>query len=207
MPHGTLAVRANVADGEVYIDSNAMGYTSQDGSLNVPGLRLGNHQVLLRKAGYVDFGERVVIGSEGSTIQAKLILDSGSVTITQNSPNAVLTVSGHGSFENTIPGLHLPSGSYIVTARAPGYTTASLAIKVTAGSTQALTIPLEPLQPPSRAVLEQLKHQYVPTTLYDEITGVIGQAGITLSVNRPGLPPIRPVVLPTREISMHPVEN
>jgi hypothetical protein len=40
---------------------------------------------------------------------------------------------------------------------------------------------------PSSAVLEQLKRQYVPSTLYDATSGVVTQTGITLAVRRPGI--------------------
>ncbi len=40
---------------------------------------------------------------------------------------------------------------------------------------------------PSSAILEQLRRQYVPSTLYDETSSVVTQAGITLTVRRPGI--------------------
>jgi hypothetical protein len=40
---------------------------------------------------------------------------------------------------------------------------------------------------PSSAVLEHLKRQYAPSTLYDETSSVVTQVGITLAVRRPGI--------------------
>ncbi len=88
---GTLIVRANVDDAEVFVDGDQKGFTEQkeyEGKFDV-----GSHQITLKKSGYKDSQQSVEIAKE-QPVTVKVDLQKGSVESEQFGYIVVTTKAG-----------------------------------------------------------------------------------------------------------------
>jgi hypothetical protein len=127
---------------DVLLNGEPVGKTGPDGVVSISGLSVGSYQVSVRKRRYFDHNETVYLSVSGATSSARLTLAVGSLNLTTNVSGATLEVPGYGSFNGSILGLELPSGTYVVSAKAPNFTATRRSITITAGQVTTETLQL-----------------------------------------------------------------
>jgi len=142
------------ADGlQVYIDGELRGTLKSDGALSIADIQPGQHNVELRKEGYLSRkwdkgfaaatpftlnGDQVVLEKAPGSLQIVLSPAGAHVTYRQQNETQNHALEGNK--------VDLPEGSYVVTANAPGYAERSQNIQIVAGQSQHLDFQLAPLK-------------------------------------------------------------
>lgn len=138
---GTLVIQCPQADAEVLIDEEPAGFTPLD------PLRLspGSHTVRVRRPGYTELSEVVVIRTGQSvTLPADLIALSMVVTVRSQPEEARVFVGG--AFRGTTPlELELVEGEHSIRVAHPGHREVIRSITAVAGQTSRLDLELEAL--------------------------------------------------------------
>lgn len=134
--YGTLQVRSNPQDAQVFVDGEFVGYTP----VNF-GTRPGRHEVRVERSGYDDYRESVNVRPGRTTsVEARLsqVRRTGSVSFESEPRNAEVHVDGR--FVGTTPtgSVSLEAGSYEARFRRDGYQDAFVSFDVRAGGSQTV---------------------------------------------------------------------
>ena len=141
---GTLAVRSKPAAAAVLLDGGEVGVTPLEGQV-VPA---GEHEVVLRLAGYAD-GEARVQVKKGARTVVKLKLDpiAGVLDVSSTPPGAQVLLDGQAAGGPTPVRLpSVPPGKHRVAARLAGHRSWEQVIRVKAGRGYRLEAELEELR-------------------------------------------------------------
>ena len=144
----TLAIESAPVDAEVLVDDTRIGTTGASGSLTKP-IAPGKHTIGLRKNNYEPFNEAIVFkAGETAKVNGALMKAYGSLALKVMPANARITVRRGESQEVDRPNnaaYPVPSGDYVVTAEADGYTSNSSSVTVYPGKTATVEWSLSPV--------------------------------------------------------------
>jgi hypothetical protein len=143
----TLAITADTDGASVFVDGEVVGMTPIASPLAID---VGEHDLTIRKAGYVDFAKHVsAVGGRPIELTVKLepIVKRGQlvVTATGGAPNAVAMVIVDGNDVGNAP-WHgdVISGVHEISVRAPGYSAPARQVDVPPGNETDLAFVLGP---------------------------------------------------------------
>jgi serine/threonine protein kinase len=134
---------------QVVVDGKAVGTVGQDGALPVAQLTPGSHTVILHKDDYkpktfqLNFGAGRDVNLTGSDVVLEPTF--GTLTVAVAPAGAQVTVQRSGESQArqmTGNSIHLPEGSYTITASAPHFTQQSTTVEIATGSTKNVTLQL-----------------------------------------------------------------
>ncbi len=143
----SLVIQGALPGAQVALDGNLLGTVQADGSFSASNLEPGKHTLELRKEAYlskritVQFGAGEVLRLAGNEVVLGMAM--GTLRLNLSPPDSQVTVSRPGEStarpvsETT---LNLPGGSYILTARAPNYSSRSVSIQVVPGETKTVNL-------------------------------------------------------------------
>ncbi|MBI5509113.1 MAG: PEGA domain-containing protein [Deltaproteobacteria bacterium] len=126
----TISVEGTIGGAKVYVDGKEIGKTP----LKNKDLSLGNHTIVVKKLGYLDFTEKVSAkAGKPVAIFADMLPFAGVIKVQANVPKAVVSVDGKAV--GKVPLEHeLKIGSHTVTVSAPGYGTYSKVVAADPGN-------------------------------------------------------------------------
>jgi hypothetical protein len=75
-PTSSVIIRSFPPDAEVFVDGKLVGTTADDGELELSGLRLGQHRIVLKKDGYREWAQTVALTSSTETEEIEPLLQS-----------------------------------------------------------------------------------------------------------------------------------
>lgn len=141
-----LTIRTTPADALILIDGQDVGVTGEDGVLNLPTFKPGEHLIVARRERYRDAQRTIMLEANRSQI-AELDLSPlmGTLSINVNPGDAQIEIDGHGSYADKVGNLELDAGSYSITASKSGYQTMSKTVKIEAGLRVDVILDLEPV--------------------------------------------------------------
>jgi hypothetical protein len=146
----TLQIQGATPGAQVFIDQSSVGTVGPDGSFSIATVSPGDHTVELRKDQFTP--KRVKLsfkaGAPVSLSGADVVLASagpgtGTIHVTRNPVDLAVTYRRADESQlHELKGdqIDLPPGSYIVFAKAPGYTDRVERVQVNAGETRNLQI-------------------------------------------------------------------
>jgi PEGA domain-containing protein len=153
-----LSIRGAAAGAQVLIDGQSIGAIGPDGSFSASNIQPGEHTVEIRKEGT---GRRTQqrMFQAGSTIEiggAEVALERppARLRVSVNAPDARVTwrradePPGQARVA-TSSEFNVQEGSYVVSATAPNYSTASVNVQIAAGETKAVDLRLTRQSTPS----------------------------------------------------------
>jgi hypothetical protein len=155
---GSLEIHGAMAGTEVLIDQKSAGKVGPDGSFSLSAIHPGDHIVELRREQYrpkrlersIHAGQTVVLTGPDVALAAA----NGAVRLARNPASVTITyrrgdeTESHEARGNQI---ELPPGSYVFSARAPGFTESTSRIQLAAGESRDLDFTLareRPAAPP-----------------------------------------------------------
>lgn len=139
-----LTIRSTQPNCSVLIDGEFVGVTDEDGLLNLPSIKPGEHIIIGRKEQYRD--AQLAIFSEANRNQtAHLALSPmrGTLSVNLNVSGAQIEVGGRGSYADKVSKLELDPGSYSITASKPGYRTVTREVDIRSGMPSDVSLTLE----------------------------------------------------------------
>lgn len=159
---GLLQIRGATPGAEVLLDQNSIGTVGSDGNFNYNTVSPGDHSIELKHDQFTPkkvqrafkAGQTVVLSGADVTLAA---LPAGNATIKLARTPADAAVTYHRAEETQTHearsgSLELPPGSYVFSARAPGYTEQTQRVQVAAGETRAIEFTLARERPTIPAV-------------------------------------------------------
>jgi hypothetical protein len=139
-----LTIRTTPANTLILIDGQAAGVTGEDGVLNLPTFKPGEHLIVARRERYRDAQHTVMLEANRSQIaQLDLSPVTGTLNINVNPGGAQIEIDGHGSYADNISNLELDAGSYSITTSKPGYQTLRKTVEIQPGQRADVTLALE----------------------------------------------------------------
>ncbi|WOX55518.1 DUF3344 domain-containing protein [Methanoculleus palmolei] len=141
---GCLEVTSTPDGAEIFIDGEDMGEVT---NATIDGVGVGNHNVTLRKGGYVDAVAGVTITeNETATLHLTLIEATGSIAVTSTPTGATIWIDGIETGRTTDATLtDIPAGEHTVTVKIAGYADAATNVTVEHGETVPVHLGLVPL--------------------------------------------------------------
>lgn len=162
---GDLQVSSTPSGAAVYLNGNFKGVTPADDALDVVNLVPGSYSVLVKKTGYQDYTTTVAIVA-GKKVQMNAALQpasqvpaTASVQISSSPGGADVYVNGAYMGITPLSFQKVPSGTYTVEIRMPGYTSYTTTGQVVAGQNIQLNAALSPVPttaPTTKAAAEPL---------------------------------------------------
>jgi hypothetical protein len=151
---GSLEIRGAMAGTEVLVDQKSAGKVGPDGSFSLGAVHPGDHIIELRREQYrpkrlersIHAGQTVVLtGTDVALASAngaiRLARNPASVTITYRRGDETESHEARGNQ------IELPPGSYVFSARAPGFTESTSRVQLAAGESRDLDFTLAPERP------------------------------------------------------------
>ncbi len=140
---GSLNVTSIPDGAAILVDSADTGEVT---NATVDGIGVGNHNVTLRKDGYVDAVVGVTIEyNETATLHLDLIEAVGSIAVTSTPNGAAIWLDGENTGRTTDATLTgIPAGEHTVTVRKTGYADATATVTVEHGETAPVHFGLVP---------------------------------------------------------------
>ena len=139
-----LTIRTTPANTLILIDGQDVGVTGEDGVLNLPTFKPGEHIIVARRERYRDAQRTIMLKANRSQI-AQLDLSPMTGILNVNVPgDAHIEIDGHGSYADKVSNLELDAGSYSITASKPGYQTIRKTVEIVPGLRVDETLALEP---------------------------------------------------------------
>ncbi|MGD9898674.1 MAG: PEGA domain-containing protein [Calditrichaceae bacterium] len=126
---GVLTVTSNPEGAEILINNRLLGKTPYKGDQYPEG----EYEVLLRRDGYIDYSQKVMVRSNRSSgFTAALIKKSGSLAINSNPSEAIVSLDGKELKERVTPFTleSVPPGKHRISIKKPGYSEFSGSITV-----------------------------------------------------------------------------
>jgi hypothetical protein len=157
---GVLQIRGGTPGAEVLIDSKSVGTIGPDGNFNLNGVQPGDRAIELRRDQFTPkkYSRNFKAGQPTVLSGADVVLaaaaapppTNGTVRISRNPAEASITYRRQDESQNhDLRGgqVELPPGSYVFTARAPGYTDRTQPVQLAAGETRTLELTLNKAAP------------------------------------------------------------
>jgi hypothetical protein len=153
-----LQVRGAAPGTEILLGDRKLGQTGADGNLSAGNVPPGDHVIELRREGFAN--KRVLRSFKpGETValtpgDLALVATTGIIHLGFNPPDAQVTYRHSDETQShpvRDPNLKLESGSYVFTAKAPGYTDKIERVQVAAGEMRSLDLTLSKVTPPPAA--------------------------------------------------------
>lgn len=168
-----LTISSTPPECEIYIDEILRGRTDGSGNARVADVPIGEHRVTIRKSRYREaiFPLSLSFDKEGQ-INANLELAIGFLTVTTDTPNPRIDISGLGHFDKSINKFECPPGTYTVTVSSPLYITSRKEVSVSAGQEAELSVTLEA----DRGALTDLAHSYFAKNEFAAFTDIARRA-------------------------------
>ncbi len=144
-----LTIDSAPVDTEVLVDDNRIGSVGSSGSFSNP-ISPGKHIITLRKTNYESYSDpKVFKAGETVKISGDVLKPYGSMALKVMPANARITYHrGNETQEVDRPNnatYPLPSGDYVVTAEAQGYTSTSSTVTISPGKTVTVDWNLKPI--------------------------------------------------------------
>jgi hypothetical protein len=171
----TLRVTGGIPGTQVLVDGRPVGTVGADGSLSSVQVTAGNHTVQLQRDEYkpktfqLNFAggkDRTLTGPE-VTLEATF----GTLSLSLNPANAQVTYHRAGDAQThpvTVNPMHLPEGTYTLTASAPHFVTASQNVDIAVGATKTVNFQLNaeaappPPKTPTRVTMSGWQAPWTP---------------------------------------------
>ncbi len=140
---GCLEVTSTPDGAAIFIDGEDMGEVT---NATIDGVGVGNHNVTLKKGGYVDAVAGVTITeNETATLHLTLIEATGSIAVTSTPTGATIWIDGIETGRTTDATLtDIPAGEHTVTVKIAGYADAAANVTVEHGETAPVHFGLVP---------------------------------------------------------------
>ena len=168
-----LAIVTTPAGASVYLNGKYLGETP----LVVDGIEAGSYRLEIRKGGYYDIATWISFPGDYMLFQTPLVRITGFLSLSVTPSQSIITLDGQRVF----PGyLELPVGSYLLVARAFGFSEHSERVEILAGAVTTLDLGLEKAAF-SVTQLSSLKKSFNPDN-----PGVLGTLEVTYGVTGPG---------------------
>ncbi len=136
---------------QVLVDGKVVGTAGPDGGMTAVQVAPGNHRVELRKEEYKPktYDLNFSAGENRTLTGPDVVLEAtfGTLTISVTPPNAQLSLQRSGEAQArplTASSVHLPAGSYTLSATLPHYVTHSETFEIAGGNTKTITVELAP---------------------------------------------------------------
>lgn len=143
MPTADLSVKTSPSGCNVFLNGQPRGSTTQEGFLNLDGLKPGNYTVTVRKPGYAEQQKTVTLyNGVNQQISFSLAATPGSLNVSVNVPGAQIEIGGAGSYNNRVTNLQLYPGRYNVTVSKPGFRTTTQEVEIAPGRPESLNVSL-----------------------------------------------------------------
>jgi hypothetical protein len=158
----TLQIRGGTPGAEVLIDQSNVGTVGADGTFAYNGVAPGDHTIELRRDQYTPkrlqrnfrAGQPVALAGADVTLVAAGPTNA-TMRIARTPANATVTyrrADENESHELRAPQVELPAGSYIFSAKAPGYTDRTERVNVVAGVPGTIDMALTAVRPTAPAL-------------------------------------------------------
>jgi len=153
----TLQIRGATPGAEVLLDQNSIGTIGADGNFTSTSIPPGDHTIDLRRDQFTpkrmlrsfSAGQTVVISGSDAVLAAAAA--NGTIRLARTPPDASVTYRRADEaqpHELRSPQIELPAGTYVFTARAPGYTEKSERVQIAAGETKTVELALARIATP-----------------------------------------------------------
>jgi hypothetical protein len=150
----TLQIRGGTAGAEVWIDQTNVGTVGPDGTFTYSSIAPGDHAIELRRDQYTTkrvqrtfrTGQPVTLSGADVTLVAAAPTNA-TIRVARAPANATVTykrADETDAHELRAPQVELPAGSYIFSAKAPGYTDRTDRVNVVAGVPGTVDMSLTP---------------------------------------------------------------
>lgn len=137
---GIGEIKSDPSDAQVFIDDKLVGTSPLSNFILEPG----RHSVTIRKEGFSDFVRVLTLGEgDFESIDAKLELAKGKVTLSTTPTGAVVSVNGETQLKNTPLTLELLPGNYTIQVSREGYKPEQLSLDVVSDSNIVKNVKLE----------------------------------------------------------------
>jgi serine/threonine protein kinase len=118
----SLSISSVPSEASIWINNEKRGTTP----LNLDQLEPGSYIMQIRKDGFEEYQETIVLSEEGRrTVQAELMVESGLISISTTPPGAIVKIDGRDFGNGTTPlsGKRLPLGTHNISVSLSGFET------------------------------------------------------------------------------------
>ncbi|MBI3650590.1 MAG: FKBP-type peptidyl-prolyl cis-trans isomerase [Acidobacteria bacterium] len=179
-----LTIRSTPPNSSIFVDGQSIGVTDEDGLLNLPSLKPGDHIISGRKERYRDAQMPVFLeANQTQTAHLELSPLSGTLTVTLNVSGAQIEIPNHGNYDDEVSNLELDAGTYSIHAAKPGYRTVTQKVAIEAGRHSDVSLTLEltdeerlAQQAKNVAALTQLTQNYYLNNEFDRFVSAANRA-------------------------------
>ena len=126
---GTLDIRSDVPDANVFLNGERVGTTPYKAS----GLAPGKYSVKVEKAGYAPFEKRVDLGPKQQVVRAKLAAAAATLRVESNVPGAKVSLDGEERGTTPVELSNVSPGRHELRVSADGYETRTETLEVESG--------------------------------------------------------------------------
>lgn len=126
---GTLDIRSDVPDANVFLNGERVGTTPYKAS----GLAPGKYSVKVEKAGYTPFEKRVDLGPKQQVVRAKLAAAAATLRVESNVPGAKVSLDGEERGTTPVELSNVSPGRHELRVSADGYETRTETLEVESG--------------------------------------------------------------------------
>jgi len=126
---GFIKVETNPEGAEVFVDGESRGFTP----VEIDGLTIGEHEILIKKSGYRSIERKVEVTDEGVVISELLEEGFGDVIIASKPKKAKVIFDGEEKGETPLSINDVPLGKHWITLKKLGYEELTKAINVDMG--------------------------------------------------------------------------
>lgn len=126
---GFIKVETNPEGAEVFVDGESRGFTP----VEIDGLTIGEHEILIKKSGYRSIERKVEVTDEGVFISETLEEGFGDVIIMSRPKRAKVIFDGEEKGETPLSINDVPLGKHWITLKKLGYEELTKAINVDMG--------------------------------------------------------------------------
>ncbi len=183
---GTLSFAVSPPGSEIFIDGISSGVVPDNGILALHTVKYGNRDILVKKAGYQDYRERVYVEPNMVTkIRITLVpVTTGTLQITSSPPGASVSINRapFGVTPLTVPDLQ--QGTYLLGVTLQNFQPSEQQIAVQAGQTLPVSVMLMPAATPTATLATPISTPTAEPTqaslpVWIAVTGLL--AGILLA--------------------------
>jgi len=171
---GSISVSSIPTGAQIFLDGSSTGQNTPN---TFTGISAGQHEVVLKLAGYQDFSQTVTVtAGQTTTVTATLtpLVTTGSISVSSAPSGAQIYLDGNSTGYNTPQTLiGISAGSHMLLLKLNGYIDDFEQVTVTAGQTTIVNATLEPVSPIAVFTASPLAGTYPLSVQFtDHSTGV-----------------------------------
>jgi len=139
---GTIYIESDPDGAEIWLDSVNTGEVTPATIVT----KADSHIVILKKEGYADYSEVVVVtADEQFDLTTPVLLKIGTLIIISDPPGATIWLNGINNGEITPSTFAVPDGNYTIVLRLTNYSDTTFVTKISDGNSMTVDITLRPI--------------------------------------------------------------